>query len=257
MIEDVEESILSLHSCCPLLNIIDDKHVDGLVETDEIVKRIRQYSISILNLEKTCADVKNTLLRIKFLATSTNGINQVSFTTTWWAIDKHWVELCCIWMFSNTLTYTTRKLIAVAFNIVAESKTRIKLRIEFLRLCSIKSRNLIDMSSWLRFDSIILRLSFNNLCKLIFLICNNLIVKLDTFAECMTKYLRKQVNKVLLQILIHKRWRYLNKQSLLVLIELFKDKALEPCFVLLWGNVLGYERKSTVPTRIRTFFHSY
>ena len=53
MVEDVEESVLCFRCTHPLLDIIHDEHVYGLVEADEIVERVFQYCIGVLHLEKT------------------------------------------------------------------------------------------------------------------------------------------------------------------------------------------------------------
>ena len=53
----MEESILSLRGGHPFLNIIDNENVDGLVEIDEIVSRILQHAVGILNLEQPRRDI--------------------------------------------------------------------------------------------------------------------------------------------------------------------------------------------------------
>ena len=53
----MEERILCLHRCHPLLHIIDDEHVNGLVEVYEVVNLIAQLGVGILYLEESGADV--------------------------------------------------------------------------------------------------------------------------------------------------------------------------------------------------------
>lgn len=62
MVEDMEECLLCLWCCHPFLHIIDDEHVDGLIECDEVVDVVLQTGISKLYLECSCTYVEHTLL---------------------------------------------------------------------------------------------------------------------------------------------------------------------------------------------------
>ena len=88
-----------------------------------------------------------------------------------------------------------------------------------------------------------------------FLICNDTIIQAYAFAECAMQHLDEQIYIVLLQVLIHKGAGHLYQQSLLRIVERFEDYWSKPCIVLLLANVLADERKSIVPTSIRTCFH--
>lgn len=52
VVEDVEERVLCLGNPCKFLNIINNQHVNGLVEIDEVVGRIVTYRIGVLYLEQ-------------------------------------------------------------------------------------------------------------------------------------------------------------------------------------------------------------
>ena len=82
VVEDVEEGLLCLRGSHPLLNIIDNKHVDGLIERDEIVGAILHHRIGILHLEQSGTDIEYTLLGIEFLGTHTDGIDEMRLATT-------------------------------------------------------------------------------------------------------------------------------------------------------------------------------
>lgn len=60
----MEESVLSLGSCHPLLNIIHYQDIDCLIEINEVVGRIMQYGIGVLYLEQACRNVQDTFLWI-------------------------------------------------------------------------------------------------------------------------------------------------------------------------------------------------
>ena len=82
MVEDMEECVLRLRSRYPFLNIIDDEHIDGLIEMDEIVDGTLPCCIDELYLEKSCTDVKHSTMRIELLDSHSDGINQMRFPTS-------------------------------------------------------------------------------------------------------------------------------------------------------------------------------
>ena len=54
VVEDVEECILSLRYTGKFLNVINNQHVDGLIETDEIIEMVRSDRIGVLYLKEVC-----------------------------------------------------------------------------------------------------------------------------------------------------------------------------------------------------------
>ena len=59
IIKNMEECILSsdFSFTCKLLNIVNDKHIDTLVEIDEVIDKISTNSIDILHLEDVACDI--------------------------------------------------------------------------------------------------------------------------------------------------------------------------------------------------------
>ena len=82
MIEDMEERVECLGGVHPLLNVVDDQHIDALVEVDEVVCRVMTHGVGELHLEQTGRDIENALLGIGLLATNTNGVDEVGLATT-------------------------------------------------------------------------------------------------------------------------------------------------------------------------------
>ena len=78
----MEESIECFWRIYPLLNIVDNEHVDTLIEVDEIVRGILTYRIGELYLEQTGTYVQHALVRIKLAALQSDGVDEVGFTAT-------------------------------------------------------------------------------------------------------------------------------------------------------------------------------
>ena len=62
MVENVEEGILRTFQSHQFLNIINNKHVDALIEVNEVVKYIAVACIGELHHEEVGTQVKDTLL---------------------------------------------------------------------------------------------------------------------------------------------------------------------------------------------------
>ena len=92
VVEDMEERVKRLRCCSPLLDIINNEHINRLIELDEFVYLILTYSIRKLHLEQTGRHIEHTLLRIHLLTTHANSINQVRLTTTRRSEDKERIE---------------------------------------------------------------------------------------------------------------------------------------------------------------------
>ena len=82
MVKDVEEGGYRLLCRSPLLYIVDDEHVNGLVEIDKVIDCILAAGICKLHLEQACRYIEHTLARIHFLTTHANGIDQMRLATT-------------------------------------------------------------------------------------------------------------------------------------------------------------------------------
>ena len=75
MVEYVEERLLRLRSRHPFLYVVDDEHVDCLVEIDEVVRTVLKYGVGVLHLEKPCADVKHPFLWVQLLCAHADGVD--------------------------------------------------------------------------------------------------------------------------------------------------------------------------------------
>ena len=82
MVEDVEERFHRLLGSCPFLHIINNQHINGLVEVDEVIHRVLTTGISKLNLEQTSTHIKHALLWIHLFHTYAYGIDQMGLTTS-------------------------------------------------------------------------------------------------------------------------------------------------------------------------------
>ena len=140
MIEDMEECGDCPLSSSPFLYIIDNQHIDGLIEIDKIINRILSTGISELHLEQTGTDIEHTLLGIHLLAAYTNGIDQMRLTTTRRTIDKKRVERGLARMLRDGEAHRTRQLVGIALNVVLEGLLRIQLRVQSLRNSCIECR---------------------------------------------------------------------------------------------------------------------
>ena len=118
----------------PRLHIINNKHVDGLVELDEIVGGVFQNSVNELHLKEMRADIQHPFLGIKLLGLHANGIHKVGFSTARGPIDEHGVELIGIGMLGDRQTNRTRQLVAIALDIVRKRLVRIELWVQLLFL---------------------------------------------------------------------------------------------------------------------------
>ena len=81
MVEDIEKRIERTGLSHPLLDVVNDNHVNGLVEADKVVDGILKHRIGILHLEKTRRHIQHALLRIELLSAHANGIDEVGLAT--------------------------------------------------------------------------------------------------------------------------------------------------------------------------------
>lgn len=81
MVEDVEKSILRLRRVDPFLDVVDNEHVDRLIERNEIIEMVLDDGIGELHLEEAGADIQHTLLRIEVLGMYADGIDQMGLST--------------------------------------------------------------------------------------------------------------------------------------------------------------------------------
>ena len=125
----MEEGVQRLRRVSPLLNVIDNQHIDGLIEVDEVVGGVLAHGVSELHLEETRTDIEHTLLRIGLLATHTDGIDEVSLTTARGSEDEEGVEGRFTRMLCNGESHRTGEFVGITLDKGLESLLGIKLRI--------------------------------------------------------------------------------------------------------------------------------
>ena len=74
-------------------------------------------------------------------------------------------------------------------------------------------------------------------------------------AKDAAKHLFEKVDIIFFKIFIYERTGHTNEHHLRSLIKGLEDDPLEPCFELLFGNILAYKRKTLFPKRLRISFH--
>ena len=256
VVEDVEECLLCALLANPLLNIVDDEQVDGLVEMHKVVERVLAYRVGVLQFEEAGADIEHALLRIDLLHTIADGINKMCLSTSRRSVDKHRVELAGLRMLSDGQSNTTRQFVAIALDEVRESLMRIQLRVEFLWHSGIEHRRRL-VGTTLRLLGGSLRLfSFKILREAMLTVGDNTIGQSNTLTEHTPQHLTEKSHIVLLQVLVDEGARYLHQHRLRLLVERFEGDGLEPCVILLLGDILADECECFLPKSIRTFCHS-
>ena len=231
----MEECFLCLLCRYPLLYVVHYQHVDGLIEVDEVVHGVVSHGIGVLHLEESGTDIQHSLLRIELLGAHSDGVDEVRFAASRRSVDEHRVELCGIRMLGDRLSHGSRQLVARSFDIVAEGEVGVELRCYLLWLGSVERcrrlvvacllRLLVVDSGW--------RVGSEYLCKIVRLVGNDAIRKLDIFAESACKHLSQQINEVLFQVFVNEWTRNLHQQSVRLLLVSLEHYWLEPCIELL------------------------
>ncbi len=194
VVEDMEERSDGLLSSSPLLYVVNNQHIDGLIEIDEVVDRVLSTGIGKLHLEQAGTDIEYALLRIHLLATHTDGVDEVRLATARGTIDKEGVERRLAWMLSDGETHRSRELVGIALDEVLEGLLGIQLRVQSLRNSSIECRGrLIATCNDLRAFNLCGHLTFHNLGGvppiLLTYHSNNTVAENDTGAIYALEYL--------------------------------------------------------------------
>ena len=130
MVEDMEECVLCALLVLPLLYIVNNQHIDGLVEVDKVVYLVLYLGRGVLHLEGASAEVQHTLVGVQLARAHTNSINKVCLATARRAVDEEGVKLWGVRMFGQRLAHRTRQLVAHAFYTVVECLLGVELRVE-------------------------------------------------------------------------------------------------------------------------------
>ena len=126
----MEERCHGLLSRCPFLHIVDDEHVDGLIEMDEVVDGILAAGITELHLEEAGRHVQHALLRVHLLTLQSDGIHQMRLSASRRTIEEEGIERRLARMLGNAETYRARQLVGVTLNEGMERLVNVQLGIE-------------------------------------------------------------------------------------------------------------------------------
>lgn len=157
-------------------------------------------------------------------------------------------------MLGNREPHGTWQLVAFSLDIIAESQMRVELRVE-LRHGSVEHRRrLVGACLGLWLGQRVGGISLDILREVVLLVCDDLIEQFGACTKAVVHHLAEQVDEVLLQVFIYEGTRYSHLHRLGLLIVAYKVDGLKPCIIYLLGDVLAYQRKTPVPTSIRTCF---
>lgn len=134
MIEYVEEGTLSTRLVHEILNIVDYKHVDRLIEVDELIDTARFCSgcSGVLALEKTRRQIQHSRFWITLLYADTDSLDKMGLAYTRGTEDKEGIEGLNLRIGGDSLAYSARNLIGRAGAIILECILRVKPRIKIL-----------------------------------------------------------------------------------------------------------------------------
>ena len=124
MVEDMEKRVKRLGGVHPLLDVIDDQHIDGLVEVDEVVGGVMTHRVGELHLEQTGRNIEHPLLGIGLLAAHTDGVDQVGLATTRGTIDEEGIERALARMLGDGEADGTWKFVGIALYEICWNRPR-------------------------------------------------------------------------------------------------------------------------------------
>ena len=130
MIEDGKESILRTFSLCKKLYVVENQHIDQLIEMNKVVNGIIAAMIHELINKFLRAHIQNHFIRMQTFYFITDGLCQVRFAKTGSTIDHQWIERIGSWFFSHCFSGPTRNSITVTLNKCIKRIGRVELRID-------------------------------------------------------------------------------------------------------------------------------
>ena len=92
MVEDVKEDILRFLLAAEELNVIDDEHINHLIEMTEVIHRIVSDGIDELVCEFLRAHVQYREFRLTRFDLKPNGVRKVGFSQSRPAINQQGIE---------------------------------------------------------------------------------------------------------------------------------------------------------------------
>ena len=256
VVEDVEEGVEGLRRTDPLLDIVDDEHVDRLKEVDEVVGGVLTHGVGELHLEEAGRHIEHALLGIEFLSAHADGIDQMGLAPAGRAEDEEGLEGRLARMLGDGEAHRARQLVGVALDEALEGLLRVELGVQVLRHGGIEHRGgLVAAGGLARSLHIVGTLALHLLILLVLAVDDQPIgqadIGLETIGECPSH----KTNVVLLQVLVDVRAWNLHQHCLLLLVVGLEDNGLEPRFIYLLCDVLPDEMEAVVPKRLMTLLH--
>src|SRR5579862_3238700 len=129
VIEDREKGVLGFLGTVEELDVIDDQHVDQLIEMDEIIDRIVLGMIDKLVDELLRADVKDHFILVETLDLIADGLREMRLPQPHPAIDHQGVERIGARFLRDSLAGAACNTVAITFNKRIEGIYGIELRI--------------------------------------------------------------------------------------------------------------------------------
>ena len=133
----MEECVECTLRCSPLLDIIHNQYINGLVKVDEIVGAVLAHGICKLNLKESSTYIEYALAWIDLFATYADGIDEMCFSTSRWTIDEEGIEGALSWMFCYRHSYGSWQFVAGTLQVVLESLADVELGIEVCHRCAL------------------------------------------------------------------------------------------------------------------------
>ena len=138
----MEERVLRTLQSRKILDIINNQHINRLVEIQEIRDTVRLGSLLVLQLESVCTHVQHTRLRVQHTNLVADGIGQVRLTHSATSVDEQRVKGRTARLLSNRHTCRTRQLIRLARNKRIKRILRIQLRFKRVGYCLLPEQRL-------------------------------------------------------------------------------------------------------------------
>lgn len=114
MVEYVIESILSLALAREILNVVNNQHVNALIEVEEVIYFTHGVKLGKLALKQACCNIKHSCHGVVFLDAYTDSLYQVSLAATAGTKEKQGIESAATWVLGNGLGYRACYLVAHA-----------------------------------------------------------------------------------------------------------------------------------------------
>ena len=130
VVEDIKEGVLRTCLTRKLLDVINDKNIDHLIEVDEVGNLAILVRCLELRLELIHRDVQHLKLRMTLTHLVTYGLHDMSLTKTRITIDIQRVEGVVTRRYRDSHTRRASQTVTLTLDMVVEGIVRVELRIE-------------------------------------------------------------------------------------------------------------------------------